>query len=148
MFAAPGKPGRQNPAYRAAQAPSSTPEVIGDSGSGEGFARTPADRKGRGVHYRSTTARAPTARQLEVLQAIARLTRELGFPPTFRELGESLGIESGNGIVDHLNALERHGWVTRMRRTARSLLLTRSGSAWVAWLATAQGGRLLLGSGS
>lgn len=81
---------------------------------------------------RSTTARAPTARQLEVLRAIARLTVERHFPPTIRELGDELGISSTNGVVDFLRALERHGWLTHVRGTARSTVLTPSGSAWLA----------------
>jgi repressor LexA len=67
-----------------------------------------------------------------VLRTIDRLTRELGFPPTFRELGEAMRIASSNGVSDHLRALERHGWLTRTERTARAVLLTRSGSAWLA----------------
>lgn len=84
-------------------------------------------RKTRGLE-----APSPTPRQLEVLRTIDRLTRKLGFPPTFRELGDAMDIESLNGVSDHLRALERHGWLTRTERTARAVLLTPSGSAWLA----------------
>ena len=65
-----------------------------------------------------------TARQLEVLEAITRLTREEGYPPTIRELGAALEIASTNGVMDHLRALRKKGhlaWVPGRSRTLRVL---------------------------
>ena len=69
----------------------------------------------------------PTERQVEVLHGISRLTRAFGFPPSLRDLCELLGIESTNGVNDHLHALERQGLISRRERIARSLVLTDAG---------------------
>ncbi len=63
-----------------------------------------------------------TDRQLEVLQAIRRLSRR-GYPPTLRELASELGIRSTNGINDHLKALANKGAITRVEKQARSIVL-------------------------
>lgn len=67
--------------------------------------------------------RAPTPRQLQVLEAIASETRRLGMPPTIRELGDALGISSTNGVNDILKALERKGLVCRRPGKARGIRL-------------------------
>ena len=38
----------------------------------------------------------PTARQVEVMKTIDRLTREKGYPPSIRELTSSLGLKSSD----------------------------------------------------
>lgn len=52
-----------------------------------------------------------TERQRFVLQQIIRLMDEKGYPPTFRELGDAIGVKSTNGVSDHLRALERKGFI-------------------------------------
>ncbi|HMP79389.1 MAG TPA: transcriptional repressor LexA [Pirellulaceae bacterium] len=54
-----------------------------------------------------------TPRQREVLHTIQRLTRQLGYNPSIREIGQELGIGSPNGVVGHLRALERARLITR-----------------------------------
>ncbi|MBL8924152.1 MAG: hypothetical protein JNJ54_35180 [Myxococcaceae bacterium] len=78
------------------------------------------------------SAPSPTPRQLEVLATIERLRAELGVAPTFRELGEELGIASNNGVADHLAALTKHGWLKRIAGSARSLSVTPAGLRWLA----------------
>lgn len=65
-------------------------------------------------------------RQLEVLQFISGFMGTHGVSPSFREIGEGLGIRSTNGVSDHVRALERKGFVERSRGrgAARSLRLT------------------------
>lgn len=77
--------------------------------------------------------KAPTPRQLEVLQAIWSMTMAKGYPPTFRELASRIGLA--------LNALAGlpYGHVTRLRGKgllayngdlcARNLVLTEAGEA-------------------
>jgi DNA-binding MarR family transcriptional regulator len=60
-------------------------------------------------------------RQLATLLAIERFTSEHGHPPTFRELGSALGITSSNGVNDHISALERKGFIKRMRNKVRAI---------------------------
>ncbi len=64
-----------------------------------------------------------TERQRIVLEEVARLTESLGWPPTIREIGESLGISSTNGVRQHLKALEQKGYLIREPGTARGIRL-------------------------
>lgn len=64
---------------------------------------------------------ALTKRQLEVLVAIRTLTARLGYPPTLMELGHHVGIGSSNGVIEHLRALERKGWIRRDARLSRGI---------------------------
>ena len=68
----------------------------------------------------------PTPRQFEALRAIAdhQLAHEVA--PTFRELGEVLGIQI-NAVNDLLHALDDHGLVTWELHKARTLRLTQAG---------------------
>ena len=50
-----------------------------------------------------------TKRQQQTLEFIRKSIEERGYPPTLREIGESMGIRSTNGVNDHLRALERKG---------------------------------------
>jgi repressor LexA len=65
-----------------------------------------------------------TPRQREVLELIRATVREKGFPPTVRELGEKLGINSPNGVFQHLAELERKGYLKRSGGKSRMLTLT------------------------
>jgi hypothetical protein len=64
-----------------------------------------------------------TARQREVLEFIRRCVRKRGFGPTVREIGEEMGIHSPNGVVGHLTALSRKGYIQRERNLSRSIVL-------------------------
>jgi repressor LexA len=75
-----------------------------------------------------------TDRQLEILRFIAREVEVDGFPPTIREIGDELGINSTNGVADHLKALVRKGYLERRPRArARGLKLTRGGLERIAY---------------
>ncbi len=52
---------------------------------------------------------APTTRQLEVLDVIAKAE----VPPTYREIADKLGVKSTNSVADNILALERKGCVSR-----------------------------------
>jgi repressor LexA len=66
-------------------------------------------------------------RQTEVLEFIVAWIDQHGVPPTFREIGDHLGIRSTNGVSDHVRALERKGYVERAGGpgAARSLRVSR-----------------------
>ena len=62
-----------------------------------------------------------TARQREILNFIRAGMRKMQFPPTVREIGAAFGITSPNGVMCHLKALEKKGWIRRRpRQTATS----------------------------
>lgn len=67
-----------------------------------------------------------TARQQQILEFIASAVDQRGIAPTFREMGDALGIRSTNGVADHVKALERKGYIERPggRGSARSIRLT------------------------
>ena len=50
-----------------------------------------------------------TARQQAVLVCIAVACEQTGRPPTFREIGERLGIASVNAVTGHVHALLAKG---------------------------------------
>jgi repressor LexA len=68
-------------------------------------------------------AEAPelTDRQKQVLEFIEDRIREWGYPPTIREIGEHFGIKSTNGVVDHLKALKRKGFLRQQDMKSRTL---------------------------
>ena len=62
-----------------------------------------------------------TARQAQCLGFVRAFIAEEGYPPTFREIGLSMGIRSTNGVQDHLVALERKGWIRRNPGRSRGI---------------------------
>ena len=64
-------------------------------------------------------------RQRDVLEHIAECVEDRGVPPTYREIGDALGIGSTNGVADHVKALIRKGYLEKVGDgTARGLRLT------------------------
>jgi repressor LexA len=65
-------------------------------------------------------------RQSEVLDFIVAWNDQHGIAPSFREIGDHLGIRSTNGVSDHVRALERKGYLERVggRGAARLLRVT------------------------
>jgi repressor LexA len=68
-------------------------------------------------------ARNLTRRQAEVLHYIIECIRDQGYPPTIAEIGNHFHISSTNGVNDHLEALERKGYIVRSSK-ARSIHVT------------------------
>jgi repressor LexA len=68
-----------------------------------------------------------TDRQQRVLQFIETQIRKNGYPPTIREIGRHLGIKSTNGVNDHLNALQRKGYIKRQDHKSRTLSVVKGG---------------------
>ena len=64
-----------------------------------------------------------THRQKEIYDFIKERTDTRGYPPTVREIGEGFKIESPNGVMCHLKALEKKGLIRRHERSARAIEL-------------------------
>lgn len=64
-----------------------------------------------------------TQRQEQVLEAIRTYTAEHGYPPTLRDIARAMGIDSTNGVSDHLASLEAKGRISRTPKTARSIVV-------------------------
>jgi repressor LexA len=68
-------------------------------------------------------------RQRDVLDFIQSSIAQRNIPPTYREIGDALGISSTNGVADHVKALIRKGYLKKATRgshggVARGLMLT------------------------
>lgn len=68
------------------------------------------------------TRKKLTDRQQQVLDFIQEKIACDGYPPTIREIGAELGINSTNGVNDHLRALERKGYLNRTEAKSRALV--------------------------
>ena len=67
-----------------------------------------------------------TSRQREVYEFIRDKIRTRGYGPTVREIGTHFHISSPNGVMCHLRALERKGWLKREPYLARSITLVET----------------------
>lgn len=63
-------------------------------------------------------------RQQEVLAYIRDCIRDGGTPPSSRELMAHFGFKSPRAVTDHLNTLERKGYINRPNRNARNIRLS------------------------
>lgn len=54
-----------------------------------------------------------TARQRRVLEVIRDSVQRRGYPPSIREIGESVGLTSTSSVAHQLTALERKGFLRR-----------------------------------
>ncbi|HYM80377.1 MAG TPA: transcriptional repressor LexA [Candidatus Limnocylindria bacterium] len=57
-----------------------------------------------------------------ILDFIRRFTRDHGFPPTIREIGEAFEISSTNGVRYYLNLLEKSGHLKRTGKLSRGMI--------------------------
>lgn len=64
-----------------------------------------------------------TRKQWRVYCTLAKYFSEFGYMPTIRELCERLLIKSPNGVICHIKALCKKGWLVHTETTARSLTL-------------------------
>src|SRR5262245_59835272 len=62
-----------------------------------------------------------TPRQQEIFDFICHRIDDRGFPPTIRDLGVAFDIRSPNGVMCHLKALEKKGYISREGKSARAI---------------------------
>ena len=65
-----------------------------------------------------------TARQTRVLEFICSEMDRQGFGPTIREIADEMGFSSPNGVMCHLRALTKKGYIERRGHKSRSIVLT------------------------
>lgn len=79
-------------------------------------------------------------RRQRILDCIARTVEERGYPPSVREIAETVGLASTSAVHHHLIALERDGLLERGGKHSRALrLLNREAPARPASLPTNAG---------
>jgi repressor LexA len=66
-------------------------------------------------------------RKQKILACIARTVADRGYPPSVREIAESVGLASTSAVHHHLLALEREGLLERGQHSSRALRLTSRG---------------------
>jgi repressor LexA len=75
-----------------------------------------------------------TAQQQAVYDFIRDGISSRGYGPTVREIGQHMAIKSPNGVMSHLRALERKGFIVRSANKSRAIELTdpiiRPSSPW------------------
>lgn len=69
-----------------------------------------------------------TQKQQKVLESIQFYITENDQPPTLSELGDMLGIKTKRGVVKHLDALEKKGFLYRTSKP-RGIILTSGDSS-------------------
>lgn len=68
-----------------------------------------------------------TKRQKELLSIIYQYIKDSGFPPTFEEMRESLGVSSNQSIVDLLEKLKSKGFIRKSESSARGITILPMG---------------------
>lgn len=66
-----------------------------------------------------------TKRQGEVFEFLLGFLAENGYPPTIREIRGAFHLRSNRGVVDHLRALERKGYIRRDKGSSRAIEVLR-----------------------
>jgi repressor LexA len=69
-----------------------------------------------------------TPRQKMVLDFIADHLERHGYPPTLREIGGHLKVSGTLGVMKHLDALERKGYIRKTAGSSRGIMVTGPGS--------------------
>lgn len=66
-----------------------------------------------------------TPRQKQVLAFVKNRQRETGFAPTIQETATHFGFKSPNSVRQHLRLIERKGFVHRVPRRSRALVVVK-----------------------
>jgi repressor LexA len=69
-----------------------------------------------------------TARQRKVLEVIRDSVQRRGYPPSMREIGESVGLTSTSSVSHQLRALQRKGFLLRDPNRPRAVVVRMPGS--------------------
>jgi len=69
-----------------------------------------------------------TARQKMVLDFITDHLERHGYPPTLREIGAHLEVSGTLGVMKHLDALERKGYIRKTAGSSRGIMITGPGT--------------------
>lgn len=68
-------------------------------------------------------AQSITKRQKELLSIIYQYIKSAGYPPTFEEMKDRLGVISNQSVFDLLNKLEKRKVISRNKSIARSIAI-------------------------
>ncbi|CAM3733882.1 LexA repressor [Mesobacillus zeae] len=60
-----------------------------------------------------------------ILMFITNYIEEHGYSPSFREVGEAVGLLSTSSIHHHLTALKKSGYITFIERSPRTIRILK-----------------------
>lgn len=73
-------------------------------------------------------ARKLTARQQAVLEAIVKLQETHDRPPTIREIGEAVGLNSTSSVAYQIDQLKALGYLTQQDNVSRGIAISEEGA--------------------
>ena len=65
-------------------------------------------------------------RQAEILDYIVRQINLKGYPPSVREIGEAVGLQSSSTVHNHLTQLEQKGYIRRDPTKPRAIMILKT----------------------
>ena len=79
---------------------------------------TPAAPDAQAIPRRAMSATNPqlTAKQQAIYKFIREHIEQKGFPPAIRDICDAFGISSPNGVMCHLKALQKKGFINRVEK--------------------------------
>jgi repressor LexA len=63
-------------------------------------------------------------RQRAIIDFIVQHNRENGYSPTFREIGDAVGLKSSSTVCGHIERLEKQGLIKHIPGASRSIVVT------------------------
>ncbi|TQN32320.1 SOS-response transcriptional repressor LexA [Haloactinospora alba] len=76
---------------------------------------------GRNSSAQPSSAPSLTTRQQSVLNCIHRYVRQRGYPPSIREIGDTVGLSSPSSVAHQLKVLQRKGYLYRDQNRPRAV---------------------------
>ena len=76
---------------------------------------------GRATAQPKRTAKGLTPRQKKILETIQRSVNENGYPPSMREIGDTVGLASLSSVTHQLSQLEKLGYLRRDPKRPRAM---------------------------
>ena len=64
--------------------------------------------------------------QVEILDYITKQTALRGYPPSVREIGEAVGLQSSSTVHSHLTQLEEKGYIRRDPTKPRAIMILKT----------------------
>ncbi|WP_323961964.1 transcriptional repressor LexA [Arthrobacter sp. JZ12] len=78
-------------------------------------------KRGRGRPRGRATPKGLTPRQKKILETIQRSVAAHGYPPSMREIGDTVGLASLSSVTHQLAQLERMGYIRRDPKRPRAM---------------------------
>jgi repressor LexA len=76
---------------------------------------------GRATSQPKKTAKGLTPRQKRILETIQRSVNDNGYPPSMREIGDTVGLASLSSVTHQLSQLEKLGYLRRYPKRPRAM---------------------------